>query len=443
MKHQCYKASPSDTFFGNFLVAADKSISHRAIMLGSLAVGQTIICNFLQSEDALATLNAFKALGVDIYQDNDSVHIVGVGLYGLKPPKAPLNMGNSGTSMRLLAGILAAQRFNSCLVGDDSLSRRPMQRIATPLRLMGGVIDTNTLGSPPLHITGSPLQAITYTLPIASAQVKSCLLLAAMWAKGTTCLYEPMSTRDHTERLLQSFGYHIDIQKQQNQTCMALTGGGTLYGTTITVPNDLSSAAFLMVAAAIANNGQVVLPCVGINPTRTGIISLLKQMGADICLLHERMLGCEPVADIVVQSSQLKGIDIDPALVSLAIDEFPVLFIAASCAQGVTRLTGAKELRAKESDRLQVMAEGLARLGIDCHVFEDGIHIVGKGSGQVFGGGIIDCHHDHRIAMSFCVASLRASHDIVLRGTQTIATSFPGFDQIVQKAGIRLEVFYE
>ncbi len=440
---QTYIIAPSTTFTGTHTVAGDKSISHRSIMFGSLANGVTTVTGFLEGEDALSTLQAFVDMGVKIERDGDKVVIHGVGLHGLKAPKAPLYMGNSGTSMRLLSGILSAQKFDSVMTGDASLSKRPMERVAKPLRKMGAKVQTTgEKGTPPVSITGNQtLKGITYDMPMASAQVKSCLLLAGLWAEGTTTISEPEVTRDHTERMLTAFGY--PVSKDGNK--ISVTGGGELTACDIAVPADISSAAFFMVAGAIAKQGDVTIKQVGINPTRTGVIDILKLMGAAISLHNENVVGGEPVADVVVKSSKLKGITIPEHLVPLAIDEFPVLFIAASCATGKTVLHGAAELRVKESDRIQVMADGLKTLDIECTVLDDGIEIIGKGdlaqNGQpVFGGGEIECHHDHRIAMSFTVASLRASDTITIHGTETVNTSFPNFAQLVNKAGLNVKV---
>lgn len=438
-----YKLTPSTTFTGTHKVAPDKSISHRSIMFGSLANGVTKVSNFLEGEDALSTLQAFRDMGVQIDRDGDKVTIYGVGMHGLKAPAKPLDMGNSGTSMRLLAGILSAQSFDSTMIGDASLSKRPMERVAKPLREMGAVVaTTGDKGTPPMTITGGQtLSAIHYEMPMASAQVKSCLLLAGLWADGETVVVEPEITRDHTERMLTAFGYEVKVTPMGHGNEIRVKGGGQLTACDIEVPADISSSAFFMVAGAIASNGDVVLPKVGINPTRTGVIDILRLMGADISLQNQTLVGGEPVADICVKSSPLHGIEIPLHLVPLAIDEFPVIFIASSCATGKTVLRGAEELRVKESDRIQVMADGLKTLGIDCTVLDDGIEIVGKGESEfVFGGGEIDAHHDHRIAMSFAVASLRAKDEIVINGTQTVATSFPNFATLAKEAGLGLKV---
>jgi len=429
-----FLVNPSFEFSGTHRVPGDKSISHRAIMLGSIAEGTTHVSGFLEGEDTLATLAAFRAMGVTITgPQQGQVTLQGVGLHGLQPPAAPLDLGNSGTSMRLLAGLLAGQSFSVELQGDTSLSRRPMRRVTTPLALMGAEIRTSAEGTPPLQITGTgQLQGIDYLMPVASAQVKSCLLLAGLYAKGQTCITEPAPTRDHTERMLMGFGY--PITRTGDKIC--LVGGGQLRATSIEVPADISSAAFLMVGAAIAAKSEVLLTHVGINPTRMGIINLLRQMGADICLHHERQIGGEPVADISVRSRALHGIVIPPHQVPLAIDEFPALFIAAACAEGETILTGAEELRVKESDRIQTMAEGLNILGIKAIPTADGIII----RGGTMGGGTINSYGDHRVAMAFAIAGLRAKKPIVIEDCANVATSFPHFVTLVQTAGLALQI---
>ena len=425
-------ANPANNLQGKLKVPGDKSISHRSIMLGSLASGVTNVSGFLEGEDALSTLNAFQQMGVKIERDGDKVTIHGVGINGLKKPSAPLNLGNSGTSIRLMSGILAAQDFDCEMIGDESLSKRPMGRVITPLESMGAVIESND-GKPPLKVKGGQtLKAIHYDLPIASAQVKSCVLLAGLYADGTTCVTEPAPTRDHTERMLKGLGY--DVSVNDNQMCV--TGGGELTATDIQVPSDISSSAFFMVAAAIAKDADITLEGVNINPTRTGVIDILKLMGANLTLDNEREIGGELLADINIKSSNLKGINIPEALVPLAIDEFPAVFIAASCAQGETVLTGAKELRVKESDRIQVMADGLDILGIENQVLEDGIKIQGGKFGKPMG--VIESHHDHRISMSFAVASLRCDYPIEINGVDNVKTSFPNFVDLANSAGMNI-----
>ncbi|MEN3977806.1 bifunctional prephenate dehydrogenase/3-phosphoshikimate 1-carboxyvinyltransferase [Acinetobacter sp. CWB-B33] len=431
-------------FQGKFTVPGDKSVSHRSIMFGAIAEGTTHVTGFLEGEDALATLQAFRDMGVSIEgPKNGEVTIHGVGMHGLKAPASALYMGNSGTSMRLLAGMLSAQKFDSVMTGDASLSKRPMERIAKPLRAMGAHIQTTgERGTPPVSITGNqPLKGIQYDLPMASAQVKSGILLAGLWAEGETAVTEPEPTRDHSERMLRTFGY--DVKTEGNR--ISLQGGGKLMATDIQVPSDISSAAFFMVGAAITEGSDVTLEAVGINPTRTGVIEILKQMGADLTVENERIAGGEPIADIRIRGTRtLKGIHMPEDQVPLAIDEFPALFIAAACAEGQTILTGAAELRVKESDRIQVMADGLKIMGIDCTPTDDGIIIEGKGKagewGAIFTGGEIESHHDHRIAMSFSMAGLRTSGEIKIVGTETVATSFPTFTALATQAGLAIQV---
>jgi len=427
-----YLANPGGSLSGRIRVPGDKSISHRSIMLGSLAEGVTEVEGFLEGEDALATLQAFRDMGVVIEgPQHGRVTIHGVGLHGLKPPPGPLYLGNSGTSMRLLSGLLAGQAFDTTLTGDASLSKRPMNRVAKPLRQMGALIETAADGRPPLLIHGGRrLGGMTYEMPVASAQVKSCLLLAGLYAAGSTTVIEPAPTRDHTERMLRGFGYPVTSEGKS----ATVESGHKLTATRIEVPADISSAAFFLVAASIAPGSDLVLEHVGINPTRTGVIDILRLMGADLTLENQREVGGEPVADIRVRAAQLKGIDIPEDLVPLAIDEFPVLFIAAACAEGRTVLRGAEELRVKESDRIQVMADGLLALGVKVEPTPDGIII----DGGAYGGGEVNSHGDHRIAMAFSVASLRASAPIRIHDCANVATSFPNFLGLAGQVGIRV-----
>lgn len=427
-----YRVEAGGVLKGQVRVPGDKSISHRSIMLGSLAEGVTEVSGFLEGEDSLATLQAFRDMGVVIEgPDKGRVVVHGVGLQGLKAPAGPLYLGNSGTSMRLLVGILAGQSFDSVLTGDESLSTRPMKRVADPLTLMGADIETGEDGTPPLRIRGNrPLKGIDYKLPMASAQVKSCVLLAGLYADGETCVTEPAPTRDHTERMLRGFGYDVETDGGQ----VSLYSGGVLRGGPIDVPSDISSATFFMVAASIAEGSDITLSHVGINPTRIGVINILRLMGGDITLLNERLAGGEPVADIRVRSAALKGIAIPEDQVPLAIDEFPAIFVAAACAEGTTVLTGAEELRVKESDRIQAMADGLEILGISAESTADGIVIEG---GQLQSGEV-DSLGDHRIAMSFAIAGLRASGPILIRNCNNVATSFPGFVDLSNSLGLRV-----
>ncbi|MES9938839.1 MAG: 3-phosphoshikimate 1-carboxyvinyltransferase, partial [Sedimenticola sp.] len=401
-----------------------------SIMLGSLAEGTTHVSGFLEGEDALATLNAFRAMGVQIEgPDNGRVVIHGVGMNGLKASDQPLNLGNSGTSMRLLSGLLAGQGLDLTLVGDSSLSGRPMRRVTDPLALMGADVGTTEEGTAPLHIRPvETLKAIDYDMPVASAQVKSCVLLAGLYADGETSVTEPAPTRDHTERMLQGFGYEV----KRDGSRVTLNGGGKLSACDLEVPADISSAAFFLVGASIAEGSDVTLEHVGMNPTRDGVINILREMGADIEVLNPRDVGGEPVADLRVRSAKLKGIRIPEDQVPLAIDEFPALFVAAACAEGETVLTGAEELRVKESDRIQVMADGLQVLGVQADPTPDGIVI----QGGAMGGGRVNSHGDHRIAMSFAMAALRAGGEIVIDDCANVNTSFPGFVELARSAGL-------
>jgi 3-phosphoshikimate 1-carboxyvinyltransferase len=415
---------------GRIRVPGDKSISHRSIMLGSIAEGITEINGFLEGEDSLATLQAFRAMGVDIEgPDAGRVIVHGVGLGGLKAPSAALDLGNSGTSMRLLSGLLAGQAFDVEVVGDHSLMSRPMRRVTEPLASMGAVISTTENGTAPLRIKGGQmLQGISYDMPVASAQVKSCLLLAGLYASGQTCVHEPAPTRDHTERMLSGMGY--PVTRSNSTACV--DGGGKLGATNIDVPADISSAAFFLVGASIAPDSDLLLEHVGINPTRTGVLEILKLMGANIEVLNRGEVGGEPVADLRVRSAQLHGIDIPVEQVPLAIDQFPVLFVAAACAQGRTVLTGAEELRVKESDRIQVMADGLQALGVKAEPTADGMII----EGGSMTGGHVDSKGDHRIAMSFAMAALRASGEIDIDDCANVNTSFPGFVELASGVGL-------
>ena len=428
-----YLVQPGGKLTGRLRVPGDKSISHRSVMLGSLAEGTTRVTGLLEGEDVLSTLGAFHAMGVLAEgPDHGKLVIHGVGLHGLKAPKQALDMGNSGTAMRLMAGILAGQAFDSELVGDASLSKRPMQRVSDPLGAMGAVIATAEGGRPPLRIAGGrKLHGIDYKIPVASAQVKSCLLLAGLYAEGETSVTEPAPTRDHTERMLRGFGYAVKTQNAR----VSVQGGGRLKARDIDVPADISSATFFLVGASIAPGSDLVLEHVGINPTRIGVINILKLMGANLELLNPREAGGEPVADIRVRAANLRGIRIPEDQVPLAIDEFPALFIAAACAQGETVLTGAHELRVKESDRIAVMAQGLKRLGIAVRETPDGIVI----QGGRLQGGEIDSHGDHRIAMSFAVAALAASGPITVRDCKNVDTSFPGFVELAARTGLAIQ----
>lgn len=440
MSDVTFTVNPGGNLTGEFRVPGDKSISHRSIMLGSLAEGTTHVSGFLEGDDSLATLRAFRDMGVEIEGPvSGKVVVHGVGLHGLKGSDKALDLGNSGTSMRLMSGLLSGQSFDSVLIGDSSLSSRPMKRVTNPLSEMGAQIESTETGTPPLKVKGGqPLEGIHYDMPVASAQVKSSLILAGLYASGQTVVTEPAPTRDHTERMLRGFG--VDIETDVNK--ITLHEGAKLTATDIDVPSDISSATFFMVGAAISPGSDVTLQHVGINPTRIGVINILKLMGADMTLENEQEVGGEPVADIRIRSSQLKGIQIPEEQVALAIDEFPALFIAAACAEGETVLTGAEELRVKESDRIQVMADGMVALGIDAKATPDGMVIQGRGDqeGELYGGGSVDSHGDHRIAMSFAMAALRASGTITIKDCANVATSFPNFIELAKSGGLDVEV---
>jgi len=425
-----FVVQPGGSLHGCVRVPGDKSMSHRSVMLGALAEGLAEIRGFLEGEDSLATVEAFRRMGVVVEgPDQGRVRVHGVGMRGLKAPDGPLDLGNSGTSMRLLCGLLAGQAFDVTLVGDASLSRRPMRRITEPLATMGARIETTDQGTAPLRIRGGQvLHGIDYALPVASAQVKSCLLLAGLYAQGKTCVTEPAPTRDHTERMLQGLGYAV--RRYGSRVC--LDGGGHLTACPIDVPADVSSAAFFLVGASIAPGSDLVLAHVGLNPTRDGVIAILRLMGASIETLNRRDVGGEPVADLHVRSAPLKGIAIPESLVPLAIDELPAIFVAAACAEGETRLSGAEELRVKESDRIQVMADGLRALGVVAEPALDGMRI----QGGPIAGGRVDSRGDHRIAMSFAMAGLRAGGAITIDDCANVRTSFPGFVDVAAGAGL-------
>lgn len=425
-------AHPGTALHGECRVPGDKSVSHRAVMLGALAEGVTRIEGFLEGEDTRATAAAFHAMGVKVDAPAAGVRMVhGVGLHGLSPPSGPIDCGNAGTGMRLLAGVLAAQAFDSVLTGDESLSRRPMQRVIEPLTRMGARIEAGGGGVPPLRIYGNnALQGIDYEIPIASAQVKSAILLAGLYAAGETVVREPHPTRDYTERMLAALGWQVDFEPGFAR----LRGGMRLTGTQIVVPADFSSAAFFLVAASIVPGSNLILRGVGINPRRTALLQVLGLMGADIGILDARHEGGEPVADLHVRHAALRGTEVPEELVPDMIDEFPVLFVAAAAASGSTRIRGAAELRIKESDRIAVMATGLRTLGIRVDEAPDGATIHG---GTLLGGDV-DSHGDHRIAMSFAVAAQLATSSVRILDCANVATSFPGFVQLANSCGLGL-----
>ncbi|NND82669.1 MAG: 3-phosphoshikimate 1-carboxyvinyltransferase [Gammaproteobacteria bacterium] len=423
---------------GTLRMPGDKSISHRAVMFASLANGSSRISGLLEGEDVLATLAAFRAMGVKAEgPEQGELSIEGVGMQGLQAPETDLDMGNSGTAMRLMSGILAAQQFASKLVGDESLSGRPMRRVTVPLTAMGARCATDDNGCPPIHIRKvDRLEPIDYKLPMASAQIKSCVLLAGMYADGVTSVTEPAPTRDHTERMLNAFGYPcVSEPKGDGVTTVRIEGGGELQATDIDVPGDISSAAFFMVAASIIPGSDLTLQHVGVNPTRTGVVDVLRSMGASIDFTNPRDVGGEPVADIRVRYAGLKGIEVDPKYVPLAIDEFPILCVAAACAEGETVISGAEELRHKESDRIAAMVAGLRAVGVDVEERKDGMKV----SGGEIEGGTVESFHDHRIAMSFAIAGAVCKTNIIIDDCSNVATSFPNFPELANSAGMNIE----
>ena len=430
-----FTIAPGGRLRGTISVPGDKSISHRSVIFAAIAEGDSAISGFLEGEDTLATAAAFRAMGVSMQGPRDGrLSVRGVGLRGLRAPAASLDLGNSGTAMRLLPGLLAGQAFDVRLHGDVSLNRRPMARIITPLAAMGARIEAADGGTPPLtiHAGQRPLTAIDYRLPVASAQVKSCLLLAGLYADGVTRIHEPAPSRDHTERMLAAFGYAVE----RADDVVSIEGGVRLTGTTVEVPGDISSAAFFLVGASIAPGSDLRIEGVGMNPTRVGVIEVLRAMGARIDIDNERSAGAEPIADLRVRAAPLHGVDIPPRLVPLAIDEFPALFVAAACADGETILGGARELRVKESDRIASMAEGLTALGAVAEPRDDGMRI----RGGLLGGGRVESHGDHRIAMALAMAGLRASRPVVIADCANVATSFPGFAKLAGDAGLSIAV---
>jgi len=420
---QMFEAHPAMRVFGTMTVPGDKSISHRALMLSGIAEGVSEVTGFLAGEDCLATLSAMRALGVRIEQPSAThVSIHGVGLHGLQAAGGPLDMGNAGTAMRLFTGLLSAQKFDSQLIGDASLMKRPMERVAKPLREMGADVRTHN-GTPPVDIGG------------ASAQVKSAILLASLYAGGPTTITAPGVSRDHTERMLTSCGVHISSEGLST----TLQPPQRLTAQNLSVPGDFSSAAFFIVAGLLAAPEEgLLIQNVGLNPTRTGLLDILRNMGGRIDILNARENGAEPVADLLIRASSLQGVRVGRDLVSLGIDELPVLFVAAACARGETWVTGAEELRVKESDRIAAMSAGLTALGVAHNPLPDGMRIEGRSEGEAFAAGEVDSFGDHRIAMSFAIASLRAAGPITIRDVANVATSFPGFVALAQSVGLQI-----
>ena len=433
---QMFEAHPAMRVFGTMTVPGDKSISHRALMLSGIAEGVSEVAGFLASEDCLATLGAMRALGVRIEQPSAThVLIHGVGLHGLQAAGRPLDMGNAGTAMRLFTGLLSAQAFDSRLIGDESLMKRPMERVAKPLREMGADVRTHN-GTPPVDIGGARrLRGIDYRMPIASAQVKSAILLAALYAAEPTTITAPGVSRDHSERMLEGCGVRISTEGLST----TLQPPQRLRNQNLSVPGDFSSAAFFIVAGLLAAPEEgLLIRNVGLNPTRTGLLDILRSMGGRIDILNARQSGAEPVADLRIRASSLQGVRVGRDLVSLAIDELPVLFIAAACARGETWVSGAEELRVKESDRIAAMSAGLTTLGVTHSPLPDGMRIEGRSEGAAFGEGEIDSFGDHRIAMSFAIASLRAAGAITIRDVANVATSFPNFVDLAQSVGLTI-----
>mgnify|MGYP002783633521 FL=1 len=414
---------------GTAAVPGDKSISHRALMLGALAVGETTITGLLEGEDVLATAAAMRAMGAEITRDDAGqwrVHGVGVG--GLLQPQAALDMGNSGTSTRLLMGLIASHPITATFVGDASLQGRPMGRVIEPLGLMGARFAASPGGRLPLTMTGlTPAVPLSYTLPVASAQVKSALLLAGLNTPGETTVIEPVPTRDHSERMLAGFGADLRVEREGAARVITVRGETELRGQAITVPGDPSSAAFPMVAALIVPGSRITITNVGMNPTRAGLVGVLQAMGASIRLTGERQVGGEPVADLEVEHSALTGIEVPPEVAPSMIDEYPILFVAAALAQGRTVMRGIEELRVKESDRIAVMAAGLQACGVPCEELPDGLIVHGSGGAPVPGGATVAARLDHRIAMSFAVLGLVSRQPITVDDARPIATSFPNF----------------
>lgn len=413
---------------GAMIVPGDKSISHRAIMLASIAKGKSVVVNFLESEDCLNTKKAFQRMGIKFSRRGKALIVHGQGLYGLTPPKKPLDCGNSGTTIRLISGILAGQKFTTTLTGDKYLRKRPMSRIVVPLTQMGAKIKTVKSEFAPLSITGGNLKAVTYTLPVASAQVKSCLLLAGLYAQGQTTVIEPVPTRDHTERMLKYLGAIV----QKNKLKITVQGGPKLRGKKIIVPGDISSASFFIVAACIIPGSKIIIRNVGVNPTRMGIVDILKQMGARITMTNLRCYGEEPVADLAITSSVLKGVKIRGQIIANIIDEIPILTVAAMAAQGQTVIEGAKELRVKETDRIKSMASQLSKMGVKIQELADGLVITGLAP---LHGATVNSFGDHRTAMSLAIAGLIAEGRTEILDTDCIKTSFPNFMTLLRQLG--------
>ena len=434
-----FKIQKGSGLKGEITVPGDKSMSHRAIMLASLAEGKSEISGFLEGEDCLATIEVFKKMGVNISRREGIFIVEGRGLRGLKDPSGPLDFGNSGTSVRLCSGVLAAQEFSSTLVGDSSLSSRPMTRITEPLGLMGANASSTKKGTLPIKIEPvDSLNSIKYSLPVPSAQVKSCLLFAGLYSEGITEIEEKVTTRDHTERMFKQFGIPIDISQSKGSKLIKLNKVEGINPTNIDICGDFSSASFFILAALITPNSELLLKNVGVNPTRIGFLHALRHMGANIELQKE-IDSFEPTADILVRTSSLKGITLNKNLVANMIDEMPAFFVAASLAEGTTKVKDAKELRTKESDRLQVMSEALDSFGVKFRLEDDGITINGLGKTGTFNAAEIDSHGDHRIAMACSIGSLRSDGETSVLDCLNVNTSFPNFVDVCKEVGINIE----
>ncbi len=434
-----FKIQKGNGLKGEITVPGDKSMSHRAIMLASLAEGKSEISGFLEGEDCLATIEVFKKMGVNISRREGIFIVEGRGLRGLKDPSGPLDFGNSGTSVRLCSGVLAAQEFSSTLVGDSSLSSRPMTRITKPLGLMGANASSTKKGTLPMKIEPvDSLNSIKYSLPVPSAQVKSCLLFAGLYSEGITEIEEKVTTRDHTERMFKQFGIPIDISQSKGSKLIKLNKVEGINPTNIDICGDFSSASFFILAALITPNSELLLKNVGVNPTRIGFLHALRHMGANIELQNE-IDSFEPTADILVRTSSLKGITLNKNLVANMIDEMPAFFVAASLAEGTTKVKDAKELRTKESDRLQVMSEALDSFGVQFRLEDDGITINGLGKTGTFKTAEIDSHGDHRIAMASSIGSLRSDGETSVLDCFNVNTSFPNFIDACKEVGINIE----
>jgi 3-phosphoshikimate 1-carboxyvinyltransferase len=417
---------PINPINANFKIPGDKSISHRAVMFGSLAKGDTEITGFLTGDDCMSTISCFKKLGIDIEVDGEHILVHGKGLNGLTAPAETLDVGNSGTTIRLISGILSAQNFDCTLNGDASIQKRPMKRVINPLSEMGAEIESTNNGYAPLTIHGKKLKAIEYTMPVASAQVKSSILLASLFAEGETVINEPVASRDHTEIMLNYFG--ADIKNTNGRIVSKPVK--ELYGKPVAVPGDISSAAFFMVAGLIVPNSHIIIENVGINPTRTGIIDAIRAMGGDINIINERSSGGEAVADIEVKSSKLKATTLSGDIIPRMIDEIPVFAVAALCAEGTTYVKDAQELKVKESNRIATMSEELGKMGVEITETEDGMIIPGN---QKLHGAVTESHLDHRVAMSIAIAALVADGETTINNADCVAISFPDFYDILDK----------